>query len=225
MWDDFFNNPEIWSIIWITLRMTFTSTLISAVLGVPFGLFLESKSFFGKSIVVSINRTFMALPPVVVGIVVFLLLMRQGPFGDLGWLFTFNAMIVAQVILITPIISGMVYTVAVSRSSGIRAFAKTMGANRLQTTMLVMKELSNEIYFAIIAGFGRAMSEVGAILIVGGNIRHHTRTMTTAISLMRNTGDFNPAIVLGVYLMVIVFLVEIIGNLIRRKEKKNNDNF
>lgn len=216
---------EIFDIIVLTLRMTFLSTIISSIIGIPLGLWLEASKIGkkGKKLIVTINRTLMAVPPVVVGLVVHLLFMRNGFFGFLRLLFTFEVMVIAQTIIITPIICGMVYTAASRSAPNIRYFAITMGANKLQTKMLIVKELSDEIYFAIIAGFGRAMSEVGAIMIVGGNIRNQTRTMTTAISLLRNRGEINQAILLGVTLLIIVFIIQIIGNLLRKKERENEN--
>jgi len=167
----------------------------------------------------------MATPPVVMGVVVYLLLMRNGPLGVFGILFTVEAMIIAQVLLITPIISGMVYTSALRQANTIRAFGYTMGANKVQVILLLLKELSNEIYFAIIAGFGRAMSEVGAIIIVGGNIRWHTRTMTTSITMMRNQGDFSRAVYMGASLMLIAFVLQAISNIFHKKDLVENEDF
>lgn len=208
---------EVISIILLTLRMTIMSTIISSIIGIPLGFFLQQKNFALKNLIIIINRTFMAAPPVVIGLVVYLLLMRNGPLGIFGLLFSFWAMVIAQVIIITPIICGMVYTASLSRAPIILSFAYTMGASKKQSMLLLLKELKNDIYFVIITGFGRAMSEVGAIMIVGGNIRNHTRTMTTAISLMRGMGDINEAITLGVILMLIVFSIQIFANLIRKK--------
>ena len=161
----------------------------------------------------------MGTPPVVAGLVVYLLLMRRGPFGSWGLLFSVPAMIIAQMFIITPIVTGMVYTYASGAAPAIRAFAKTMGADRLQTQFLLIKEMSGEIYFAVIAAFSRAISEVGAVMIVGGNIQHRTRTMTTAISMLRNTGDFNQGITLGILLLIIAFILQSLSDLIRRDEK------
>ena len=208
----------------LTLRMTLLSTAISSILGIPLGLWLDRASFTGKRFIVLINRTLMAAPPVVIGLVVFLLLMRNGPLGFLGWLFTFEAMVIAQVILITPIICGIVYTASQRSASRIRSFAVTMGATKWQTQTLLIKELGNEIYFATITGFGRAMSEVGAIMIVGGNIRYHTRVMTTTISLLRNRGDVDQAVMLGVILMLIALAVQIIAGLLRKRERRTDEN-
>ena len=205
---------EFFGIIVTTIVVTISSTVISAIFGVPMGLWLQNVRFKGKTFVVTFNRTMMAMPPVVAGLIVFLLLMRNGPLGFLGLLFTTPAMIIAQVFLITPIICGIVYNAAERNAKGIRLFAKTMGASKKQTLVLLLKELSGSIYFAIIAGFGRATSEVGAIMIVGGNIRHHTRTMTTSIVMLRNQGDFALAIIFGVILMAIAFSLQMLANYI-----------
>jgi len=215
---------ETLGIITLTLRMTLLSTAISSILGIPLGLLLDRANFFGKSLVVLINRTLMAAPPVVIGLVVYLILMRNGPLGFLGWLFTFEAMVIAQVLLITPIICGIVYTASQRSAPSIRLFAKTMGASKWQTSILLVRELSNEIYFAAVTGFGRAMSEVGAIMIVGGNIRYHTRVMTTTISLLRNRGEINQAVFLGILLMLIALAVQVIAGLLRRRERRTDEN-
>ena len=219
-----FFDKETFGIIAATLRMTFLSTAISSVLGIPLGLWLDRVNFTGKRIIVLINRTLMAAPPVVIGLVVYLLLMRNGPLGFMGWLFTFEAMVIAQVILITPIICGIVYTASQRSAARIRSFAVTMGATKWQTQILLIKELGNEIYVAAITGFGRAMSEVGAIMIVGGNIRYHTRVMTTTISLLRNRGEINQAVFLGVILMLIALAVQIIAGLLRKRERRTDEN-
>ena len=218
-------DAELVGIITLTLRMTLLSTSISAIIGIPLGLWLSHATFPGKKLVVMINRTLMGTPPVVAGLVVFLLLMRNGPLGFLGILFTFQAMVIVQVVLISPIICGMVYTASQRSSEQIRLFAATMGASRRQTNILLVKELGNEIFFAIVTGFGRAMSEVGAIMIVGGNIRHHTRTMTTSISLLRSMGEISQAVILGAVLMLIAFAVQALASLIRRKERRMDENF
>ncbi|MCL2802306.1 MAG: ABC transporter permease [Treponema sp.] len=210
--------PDTLSVISVTLRMSFFSTLISTVLGIVFALLLEKHNFFGKRIVVRICRTLMGMPSVVAGLIVYLLLMRRGPFGSFGLLFTIEAMIIAQVILITPIITGMVYTYAVRSAPLMRMFAKTMGANRLQTLFLFIKEMKNELYFTVIIAFSRAISEVGAVMIVGGNIQYKTRTMTTAITMLRNMGDFSQGITLGIILLLMAFLLQSLSDLLRKNE-------
>jgi len=218
-------DAEVLGIITLTLRMTLFSTAISSLIGIPLGLWLDSARFAGKKLVVIINRTLMASPPVVVGLVVYLLLMRNGPFGFMGLLFTFEAMVIAQVLLLTPIICGIVHTASARSAEGIRLFARTMGANKTQTQLLLIKELGNDIFFAVVTGFGRAMSEVGAIMIVGGNIRHQTRAMTTTISLLRGMGEIHQAIFLGAVLMLIAFSVQMTADFFRKRERASDENF
>jgi len=212
------------SIIGVTLKMSFFSTLISTVLGTVLGLLLEKHQFPGKRIAVRVCRTLMGMPPVVAGLIVYLILMRSGPLGFMGILFTVEAMVTAQVVLITPIITGMVYTYAVRCAPSIRVFAKTMGANRFQTQILFIREMKGEFYFAVVTAFSRAISEVGAVMIVGGNIQGKTRTMTTAITMLRSMGDFSQGITLGILLLVIAFTLQSLSDLLRRTEK-SEENF
>ena len=211
-------NSETLGIIGVTLRMSLASTFIASILGTILGLFLERNRFPGKRIAVRLCRTLMGTPPVVAGLVVYLLLMRRGPLGSLGLLFTVQAMVIAQVLIITPIIAGMVYTYASRSAPAIRAFAKTMGADHHQTQFLFIREMSGEIYFAVITAFSRAISEVGAVMIVGGNIQYKTRTMTTAISMLRNMGDFSQGITLGVLLLLIAFILQSLSDMVHKGE-------
>ncbi|GHV96370.1 tungstate ABC transporter permease [Spirochaetia bacterium] len=215
---------ETLGIIGVTLRMAFVSTAVGSALGIVLGLLLEKAEFPGKRAVVRLCRTLMGTPPVVVGLVVYLLLMRRGPLGFLGLLFTVPGMVIAQTLIITPIVCGMVYSYACRFAPQIRAFAKIMGANAAQTRILMIREMSSEIYFVVITGFGRAISEVGSVMIVGGNIQHKTRTMTTAISLMRNMGSYGEAITLGILLLIIAFLLQSFSDFLR-KESMEMENF
>jgi tungstate transport system permease protein len=217
--DIFSFNSETLGIIGITLKMSIASTLLASVLGIVLGLLLERNRFPGKRIVVRFCRTLMGTPPVVAGLVVYLLLMRRGPFGFMGLLFTVKAMVIAQVLIITPIVTGMIYTYASRSAPAIRAFARIMGADRFQTQILCVKEMSGEMYFAVIAAFSRAISEVGAVMIVGGNIQYKTRTMTTTISMLRNTGNFGQGIILGVLLLVIAFILQSLSDFFRKEER------
>ena len=224
-------DSETISIILLTLRMTLTSTAISALLGIPAGLLLARTrpAFwifrFIKRFVVGLNRTLMATPPVVAGLVVWVLFRRGGPFGDLGLVLTFEGMVLAQTLLITPIICGIVYTAADRYSERIQSFAHTMGATRLQAHILTIKELSNEIYFSVATGFGRAMSEVGAIMLVGGNIRGLTRTMNTSIVMMHRQGEFEQALLFGAILMIIAFTVQMLADFLHIRERRVDENF
>ena len=208
--------PEVLGIIGVTLRMAFASTTISSCLGIVLGFLLEKARFPGKRVVVRLCRTLMGTPPVVVGLVVFLLLMRRGPMGFLGLIFTIQGMVFAQVLIITPIVCGMVYSYASRSAPQIRAFARTIGANAFQTRLLMIREMRSEIYFAVIAAFSRSISEVGAVMIVGGNIKHKTRTMTTAISMMRNMGNISEAITLGFVLLLIAFLLQTLSDFLHK---------
>ena len=216
--------PVILDIIGVTLRMSFASTAIGSILGIVFGLLLEKARFPGKGVMVRLCRTLMGTPPVVVGLVAFLLLMRRGPLGFLGWIFTVPGMIFAQVLIITPIACGMVYSYAVISAPQIRAFAKTMGANAFQTRLLMLREMSGEMYFVVVTAFGRAISEVGSVMIVGGNIQNRTRVMTTAITLMSNMGNFDQAITLGIILLLIAFLLQSFSDILR-KDRTGEENF
>jgi tungstate transport system permease protein len=211
-------NSETLGIIGITLRMSLASTFIASVLGSAIGLFLEKARFPGKRVAVRLCRTLMGTPPVVAGLVVYLLLMRRGPLGAWSLLFTVRAMVIAQVLIITPIVAGMIYTYAGRSAAAIRAFARTMGANRFQTQILFFREMSGEIYFSVVAAFSRAISEVGAVMIVGGNIQHKTRTMTTTITMLRNTGDFAQGITMGVLLLIIAFVLQSLSDLLHKGE-------
>lgn len=219
-----FTNPAVLSAIKVTFEMAFVSTLISAVLGVATGLLLQNHEFAGKKVVVRINRTLMGVPPVVIGLLVYLLTMRGGPLGPLALLFTVKGMILAQVLIITPIISGMVFSYAESAVPAIRAFAKTMGAGKKQTDRLILSELRNEIYFCVITGFGRAISEVGSVMLVGGNIKGHTRTMTTMISLLKSQGIYSEGIGLGLLLLIMAFILQTLSDTVR-KEQIRDENY
>ena len=219
-----FSDPAVLSAIKVTFEMAFASTLISAVLGTASGLWLQNHEFAGKKTVVRINRTLMGVPPVVIGLLVYMLTMRGGPLGPLALLFTVKGMILAQVLIITPIISGMVFSYAEAAVPEIRNFAKTMGADKRQTDRLILSELRNEIYFCIITGFGRAISEVGSVMLVGGNIKGHTRTMTTMISLLKSRGIYSEGIGLGVLLLVMAFILQTLADHVR-KEQIRDENF
>ena len=217
-------DPQTLGIIGTTLRMALASTAIGCALGITLGLLLEKARFPGKKIVVRLCRTLMGTPPVVVGLVVYLLLMRRGPLGFMGWIFTVPGMVLAQVLIITPIVCGMVYSYAVRSAPQIRAFAKTMGANPFQTRLLLIREMRGEIYFSAVAAFGRAISEVGAVMVVGGNIQGRTRVMTTAISLTHGMGNHGQAITLGIVLLLLAFAIQTLSDFLH-KDRAIEENF
>lgn len=224
LFSDFSLTIGMFDSIRVTLIMSVCSTCISSVLGVFLAILLERKNFKGKKLVVRINRTLMGAPPVVVGLLTYILLRKKGPLGNLRLVFTIKGMVVAQTLIITPIVCGMVYSYLVRTAPKIRAFAKTMGANGWQTDMLILKEIKNEIYFSVVSGFGRSISEVGAVMLVGGNIRGRTRTMTTAISTLKSAGEFEEGIVLGIILMLMAFAVQTAADFLR-KEAREDENY
>lgn len=218
LFSDFFGTVGVVDSIRVTLVMSIWSTLIASVIGILSGLWLERKSFPGKRLVIRLNRTLMGAPPVVIGLLAYMLLRKKGPFGSFRWVFTIKGMVFAQVLIITPIVCGMVYSYAVRTAPAIRAFAKTMGASERQTGKLLLREMKNEIYFAVVSGYGRSISEVGAVFLVGGNIKNNTRTMTTAISTLKGAGDYYEGIFLGVLLMLMAFVVQTLADYFRKEE-------
>ena len=218
LFSKFFGTVGVIDSIRVTLVMSFWSTLIASMLGIFLGLVLEQTKFPGKKLVVRVNRTLMGAPPVVIGLLTYMLLRKKGPFGALRWVFTIKGMVAAQVLIITPIVCGMVYSYAVRTAPSIRAFARTMGADRHQTARLLLREMKNEIYFAVESGYGRSISEVGAVFLVGGNIKNSTRTMTTAISTLKGAGDYYEGVFLGVILMLLAFAVQTLAEHFRQEE-------
>ena len=214
LFSKFFGTVGVIDSIRVTLVMSFWSTLIASMLGIFLGLVLEQTKFPGKKLVVRVNRTLMGAPPVVIGLLTYMLLRKKGPFGALRWVFTIKGMVAAQVLIITPIVCGMVYSYAVRTAPSIRAFARTMGADRHQTARLLLREM----YFAVVSGYGRSISEVGAVFLVGGNIKNSTRTMTTAISTLKGAGDYYEGVFLGVILMLLAFAVQTLAEHFRQEE-------
>ncbi len=220
----FFANSGALHAIYVSLILAVCSTIISTILGVNLGLWLERSEFVGKKNIIRILRTLMGVPPVVIGLIVYLLIMRRGPLGNFNLLFTVHGMIFAQCLIIIPIITGLIHSCAEKQASSIRFFASCIGANKNQTKSLIRSELSKEIYFAAVVGFGRSLSEVGAVMLVGGNIKMHTRTMTTTISMLQSQGVFTEGIMLGLILLVISFILQLVADYLR-KENQELDNY
>ncbi len=210
-------DPELLNIIVLSLEVSGIALIVASCLGVPAGSALGLKKFRGRGFLISLSNAFMGLPPVVVGLFVYLLLSRRGPLGFMGLLYSPSAMIVAQAILIFPIVTSLCQSAVVSVDPIIRQAAFTLGATPWQTSMTVMREARYGILSGIIAGLGRAMGEVGAILIVGGNIAGYTRVMTTTIALETDKGNFELALALGIILVIISVLINIGLHLIQRK--------
>jgi tungstate transport system permease protein len=198
---------EIWGILWLSLQVSGTATLISLALGVPAGAALALARFPGRGLVVSLVNTGMGLPPVVVGLFVTLLLWRGGPFGDLEILYTPAALVVAQAVIAAPIVTGITLAAVGQVPREFRLQLLGLGASRAQMVWLVLREARLPMLAAVMAGFGGIISEIGASMMVGGNIKGQTRTLTTAMVLETGKGNFEVAIALALLLLVLIFLV------------------
>jgi len=202
-----FNNPDVWEITLLSIKVSGIATLISLLLGLPFGTLLALSKFPGRSLLLTLINTGMALPPVVVGLAVAMTLWRSGPLGGLHLIYTPSAIIIAQVVISAPVVTGL--TVAAMQALDPRLLLQLqgLGASRSQTVFTIWREARLPLLAALMAGFGSVISEVGASMMVGGNIRHQTRVLTTAIVLETNKGEFNNAIALGILLLLITFLI------------------
>jgi tungstate transport system permease protein len=194
-------DPVLGEIVLLSLSVTLTALLVSAVIGLPAGAALALARFPGRSVLVVTLNALMGLPPVVAGLIVYLMLSRSGPLGWLGILFTPSAMIVAQTLLITPIIVSLTRQVVEDLWAEYEEQLRSLGSSRRQAVPTLLWDGRFSLITAILAGFGRASAEVGAILIVGGNIAGYTRTMTTAIALETSRGDLALALGLGIILL------------------------
>ncbi|MFA4884950.1 MAG: ABC transporter permease [Desulfotomaculaceae bacterium] len=198
-------DPEVLDVIFRTLHVSGTATLIGLLIGLPLGTFLALASFPGRKLVVSIINFGMGLPPVVVGLWVWLTLSRYGPLGALGLLYTPTAMIVAQIIIAAPIITGFTIAAIQSLNPKIRLQILALGASRLQLLWLLLREARLGLLAAVIAGFGGAISEVGASMMVGGNLKGYTAVLTTATVLEVNKGKWEIATALSIILLLLAF--------------------
>ena len=196
--------------IWVSLKTSGLAALIASAMAVPAALFLAGRDFRGKRLVLLINQTWMAAPTVVIGLLFYSLLSRSGPFGDLGLLYTQAAMTVGQVFLILPLIVGFSYTALRQVDKRARLTALTLGASRRQAGWVVLREAKYALLIAVLAGFARAISEVGIAMMLGGNIRNTTRNITTSIALETAKGEFRNGVVLGAVLLVITLGINLL---------------
>lgn len=200
-------DKEIYEIVGLSLFVSTISVMISTFIGIPLGVLLGTHTFLGKGIIVRITYTFMSLPPVIAGLFVFLVLMRRGPLGQLQLNYTPSAMIIAQVCLVTPIIMGLTYNLVKEKAPTIHRLGITLGVKRASILTLLIYEMRVGLTTALVSGFGRAISEVGAVMIVGGNIKGKTRVMTTYITELKTMGDYSRAIAIGIILLIIAFAI------------------
>ncbi|MFH1185830.1 MAG: ABC transporter permease [Chloroflexota bacterium] len=202
-------DPEIFQITALSIRISALATAISLLLGLPFGTLLGLGTFRGRSFLLSLMNTGMGLPPVVVGLVVAMALWRSGPLGDLKLIYTPAAIVIAQVVIALPVATGLTAAALQALDPGLQLQLRGLGASRLQMIWLLWREARLPLLAALMAAFGSVISEVGASMMVGGNIRHQTRVLTTAIVLEAGKGEFDLAIKLAALLLGITFLVNL----------------
>jgi tungstate transport system permease protein len=212
-------DPEVLRITILSLKVSGAATLISTILGVSVGTFIALSAFPGKRFVVSLINTGMGLPPVVVGLFVTIFLWRSGPLGFLGMLFTPSAMILAQSVIATPIVMGITVAAIQQLPKGLRLQILALGASKLQMVWMLIKEARLSLLAAVMAGFGGVISEIGASIMVGGNIKGYSRVLTTATVMETSKGNFDVAIALSVILLALVYVVNLILTHVQQRER------
>ena len=212
-------DPEVLGITGLSLAVSGAATLISLFIGISIGTAVALVEFPGKRIVISLINTGMGLPPVVVGLFVSIFLWRNGPFGFLEILYTPTAIIIAQAIIATPIVMGITLAAIQHLPKNLRLQILALGATRLQMVWLLMKEARLPLLAAVMAGFGGVISEVGASIMVGGNIKGYTRVLTTATVMETGKGNFDVAIALGIILLLLAFMVNALLTQIQQKQR------
>jgi tungstate transport system permease protein len=204
-------DAETWRIIGLSLRVSGLALLYSALLGIPLGALLGLRAFRGRQLAIALVYTGMGFPPVVIGLFVYLLLSRAGPLGFLGWLFTPDAMVLAQTIISFPLVAGFTMASVLGIDPALRLQLRSLGASPVQAARAILWEARTGVLVALIAGFGSIISEVGAVMLVGGNIQGATRVLTTAIVLETRTGNFDLALALAFVLLTIMFLINLLA--------------
>jgi tungstate transport system permease protein len=201
---------DVWTIIWVSLRTSGTAVFLALLLGIPAGFVLGTRRFIGRRLLITIANTGMGLPPVVVGLLVAMTLSRRGPLGDLDLLYTRPAMVIAQVIIALPIVAAVTAAAVGAVPREVRLQARSLGASRLHEALLTLAEARLGLVAAVAAGFGQVISEVGAVMMVGGNLEGSTRVMTTAIVQFTRMGKYGPALALSGVLLGLIFLVNVL---------------
>ena len=201
---------EVYTVVWTSLHISVVAVTLAALTGIPLGILVVLRDFPGKRLLQQTLNTLMALPTVVVGLLLYGLLTRKGVLGDLGLLYTTGAIIIGQTVLILPIIWNLSIAAASSADPRLLPTSQALGASTLQQGIMYVNEVKFALAAAMVAGFGRAIGEVGIAMMLGGNIEGFTRTMTTAIALETSKGEFEFALALGILLLVTAFLVNFI---------------
>ncbi|MSP11897.1 MAG: ABC transporter permease subunit [Chloroflexi bacterium] len=212
-------DPELWRITWLSLKISGLATLISLVVGIPVGAGMALTRFPGRRILITLINTGMGLPPVVVGLFVTIFLWRNGPLGDLHLLYTPQAMVIAQIIIAAPIVAGLSLAAVQALNPKLRLQIQALGANRWQGLWLLIREARLPLLAAAMAGFGGVISEVGASLMVGGNLLGETRVLTTATVMETSKGNFALAIALSLILLLLMLLVNIVLTYIQQRDR------
>lgn len=207
---------DVFEAVWTSISVAGWSTIFAAMMGVPIGLMVGLSQFSLKRVVITLLNTLTAVPTVVIGLVIYSFISRQGPFGGMELLFTTKAIIIGQTVLAVPIVIG--YTLSAVKGADVRVIptALTLGASRLQGLVQLTREVRFGIMAAVIAGFSRVISEVGVAMMLGGNVRGFTRTMTTAIALETSKGEFAFGIALGIILMAVALVINFAFNLAQK---------
>ena len=200
-------DQEVWLIVWTSLKISLIAAMLAALIAIPTGITIALNEFRGKQFLQQILNTLMAMPTVVIGLLLYGLFTRQGPMGGLGLLYTPTAVVIAECILILPIILNLTIVAVQSSDKRLVPTLKSLGANKIQLAIEVLGETHFAVIAAVVAGFGRAIGEVGAAMMLGGNIEGFTRTMTTAIALETSKGEFEFGLALGLLLLIIAFAV------------------
>lgn len=212
-------DSEVFQVAVLTFKISGIATVISVIIGVPIGLWLALKDFGGKQALISLVNFGMGLPPVVVGLVVSLFLWRYGPLGTLGIMYTPIAMIIAQAIIASPIVAGLSFAAIISINPKLRWQLLSMGASSCQASWILIKEARFGLMAAIIAGFGRVISEVGASMMVGGNIKGQTRVLTTATVMEVGKGNYDVALAISFILLLVAYSIVVLFTYLQHSRK------
>ena len=212
-------DAEVLAVTLLSLKISCSATFASLVIGIPAGVFLALSDFPGRRLVISLVNTGMGLPPVVVGLFVTLFLWRNGPLGFLEILYTPSAMVLAQAVIATPIVTGITVASIQNLPANLKLQVQALGATRLQTVWILVREARLPLLAAVMAGFGGVISEVGASIMVGGNIKGQTRVLTTATVMETGKGNFDVAIALSLILLVLAFSVNYLLTVIQQRER------
>ena len=213
-------DPEVMGITWLSLKISGTATFISLFIGVSTGTIVALTNFPGRKLVVTLINTGMGLPPVVVGLFVTILIWRNGPLGFLDILYTPYAMIIAQAIIATPIVMGISLAAIQNLPPNLRLQILSLGASRMQMVWILVKESKLPLLAAVMAGFGGVISEVGASIMVGGNIKGYSRVLTTATVMETGKGNFDIAIALGIILLLLAFMVNLFLTTVQQRQQQ-----